>query len=119
MTTQTERCDETVSPEGSWHSHKCGRPLHAEGKCKIHCPEAVAARRAKSQALWDAKRAASPYATIERLKALNAELLAALERAEVRCLTFAQNAPVAAAFSAEIQEVADLCHAAIAKSKGA
>ena len=87
MSAHEPRCNEHVMPEGEWQSHPCGRPIFEDGKCKIHCASAVEKRRAKSQARWDAKLAASPITLLydcraerDRLAAVNAELCAALER---------------------------------------
>ena len=40
-----------------WSKQYCGKTAVVDGYCRMHHPEAVAARRAKSSALWDAKRA--------------------------------------------------------------
>ena len=84
-TKQTARCNESIMPEGEYNSHLCGRPIFEDGKCKIHCPSAVAQRRAKSDAAWKAKIAASPamrlracIADRDRLAAENEALRAAL-----------------------------------------
>jgi len=79
VTDEQLRCPQSVHDGGRWPSfHKCGRPIHEDGLCKIHCPSAIAARAAKSQAAWDAKQAASPYRAIERLNAQNKALSKAL-----------------------------------------
>jgi len=71
-----------------WHSHRCHRngTVHEEGKwwCKQHSPSAEKARREASKARWDAKmnRLSAPDREIERLEAINAELLAVLKEAQ-------------------------------------
>ena len=51
-----ERCDETVAEPGTWpRFHQCVRKrLPGTTKCKQHGAEAVAARRAKGDAKYEA-----------------------------------------------------------------
>ena len=57
------KCEESVRVPGRWpRFNPCGKSAKVEnnGKwyCGIHSPDAVAARRAKSDAKWQANRAA-------------------------------------------------------------
>lgn len=76
----SERCNASVRTAGlRWPTfHECGRPVFEDGKCKIHCATAIAARRAKSYAAWKEKFDNRPAAQVERLTARCSELTAAL-----------------------------------------
>ena len=91
----TPRCDEQVHDGGTWpRFHQCTRPVHKDGKCKIHHPDAVAARREKSDKKWQAKmeKANAPYRKIRDLERANAELREAIEQAphDSDCIGWAQ-----------------------------
>lgn len=64
-----QKCPQQVSDSYGFHLHPCGRPVFEGGKCKIHCDSAVAARRAKSAALWEAKNASSHLALLTKCRA--------------------------------------------------
>jgi hypothetical protein len=53
-----DACEKTLC--NGWHIHKCGKPLNPADPtgCKIHCDSAIAARAAKAEARWKAKREA-------------------------------------------------------------
>jgi len=52
------RCDKNVSDycRGFYSSHKCGRPVFENGKCKIHCESTIKSKQEKSQAAYEDKR---------------------------------------------------------------
>ena len=80
------RCSATVyDPTGWGHNSSCSRngKIEEDSKwwCKQHAPSSVKARIEASRVRWqaDQDRRMAPYNEVERLRAVNAKLLAALE----------------------------------------
>lgn len=71
-------CKELIMSDRVYHLSKCTRKAVKDGFCKQHHPDAVAERRVKSDALYEAKKKVSaPYRlgeALEEIKRLRAEL---------------------------------------------
>ncbi len=83
---EAERCVEPRIPdESGWHYSQCSRrgTITEEDKlwCFQHAPSAIRKRRAKSHARYEAdmERHMAPSRERDRLRAINNQLLAALE----------------------------------------
>jgi len=65
-----EKCKERVFPSGMAfpRAHQCTRAASKDGYCKTHHPDAVAARKAKSEERWNKQAELSPWRIIERQK---------------------------------------------------
>ena len=62
------RCKEQVYEQGgygSFRGHQCSRKIWKDDYCKIHHPDTVAERQAKSEEKWRAKQAQSPYVKLQ------------------------------------------------------
>jgi hypothetical protein len=84
-----ERCSEPNIPDWSgWHSYQCSRrgTITEESKlwCFQHAPSKIKVRQAKSDARFkaDQDRRLAPSRELDRLRAVNAKLLEALEASE-------------------------------------
>ena len=72
------KCKHIVSQ--GWCSHPCGKNVWKDGYCKIHHPESVAARRAKSEARWEEKKKQSAWYKLEQANKRIAELESEIKR---------------------------------------
>ena len=120
----SERCADNFVPNANgWDSHRCYRrgTLKENGKlwCKQHAPSSVEMRRKASGERYAAARAekAAPYHERDRLRTINADLLAALKATipwlEAMSLPYNQDTRDRAARDLEA------AHAAIARAKEA
>lgn len=72
MDTQ-EKCQKRLY-RGTYYASPCKRNAWKDGYCKIHHPESVAARRAKSEARWEEKKKQSAWYKLEQANKRIAEL---------------------------------------------
>jgi len=79
-------CAASVSGQGGWHWHQCTRKWKVEKRghrwCSQHDPDKVEERQYKTSAKYQAKLDArmAPYRKIEKLEAINDDLLDVLAR---------------------------------------
>ena len=86
-----ERCSEQGIPDRTgWHYYQCSRrgTIDEDGKlwCFQHAPSAKRKRRGESDARYkaDQDRRLAPWRELDRLRTVNAKLLAALEKTLAR-----------------------------------
>jgi hypothetical protein len=74
----TDQCIEKVFPSGMNfpRAMQCSRAAKKDGFCLQHHPDAVAERRRKADERYKAQQEKSPWRRIERMAAVNQELIA-------------------------------------------
>ena len=122
-----ERCSkDNVSDGTGWHFGRCKRrgTVKENDKlwCKQHSPSATKARRQARSERWDAAQNArmAPYREAERLKAINHDLLAALEeigREAARRGAYAKTTDETYEMAEDFEVIEKLADAAIKKAK--
>lgn len=64
-----------------WHSHRCTKPVWKDDFCKIHHPDKVKEREAKSNARYEEKRKSSPFGLYLQLRDEKARMINELKLA--------------------------------------
>ena len=74
----SEKCKEKVWSENGWRMRRCSRNAVKDGYCNQHHPDAIKARRKKSEERYNEKLEQSPWRRLEkasdRINKLESEL---------------------------------------------